>query len=181
MSNVALAARTFAIQAAQRAHTMDAEAAQDHATHSSSSKPTTTPQSLFDTLEECKSTGNLKGAIRAVQQAQEKGLATPKLYLALVDMLRDSPFDVHECATVAHWFYSPDSKLPLDVLEDMSIWKSVLKLGFRFGSTYRSEDLRALVDRFTEIFDLTTMDDQTAWELLMRVNARHEGGDHFAY
>ncbi|KAK4508834.1 uncharacterized protein ATC70_013457 [Mucor velutinosus] len=164
----ALATRTFAIQTAKRAHTIDVETTKDHAMHSSSSKSTATPQSLFDTLEECKSTGNLKGAIKAVQHAQEKGLATPKLYLALVDMLRDSPFDVHECATVAHWFYSPDSKLPLDVLEDINIWKSVLKLGFRFGSTYRSEDLRALLDRFTEIFDLTTMNDQTAWELLMR-------------
>lgn len=114
----------------------------------------------------------MKGAIKAVQNAQEKGLATPQLYLALVDMLRESPFDVNECATVAHWFYSADSILPLDVLEDINIWKSVLKLGFRFGSTYRSEDLRALVDRFTEIFDLTTMNDQTAWELLMRVNVK---------
>ncbi|GAN06152.1 hypothetical protein MAM1_0113c05630 [Mucor ambiguus] len=164
----ALATRAFTIQTAKRAYTIDAEATKDHAMHSTSSKSTSTPQSLFDTLEECKSTGNLKGAIKAVQQAQEKGLASPKLYLALVDMLRDSPFDVNECATVAHWFYSPDSKLPLDVLEDINIWKSVLKLGFRFGSTYRSEDLRALLDRFTEIFDLTTMNDQTAWELLMR-------------
>lgn len=173
--HLALATRSFAIQTAKRAHTLDVEATKDHAMHAtSSSKSTTTstPQSLFDTLEECKSTGNLKGAIRAVQQAQEKGLATPKLYLALVDMLRDSPFDVHECATVAHWFYSPDSQLPLDVLEDITIWKSVLKLGFRFGPTYRSEDLRALLDRFTEIFDLTTMNDQTAWELLMRVSVR---------
>lgn len=112
----------------------------------------------------------MKGAIKAIQNAQEKGLATPELYLALVDMLRESPFDVNECATVAHWFYSTDSILPSDVLEDINIWKSVLKLGFRFGSTYRSEDLRALVDRFAEIFDLTTMNDQTAWELLIRVN-----------
>ncbi|KAL7310743.1 hypothetical protein PS15m_010207 [Mucor circinelloides] len=162
----ALATRAFSIQTVKRAQTVDSETTRDHAIPSTNKSAT--PQSLFDTLEECKSTGNLKGAIKAVQQAQEKGLATPKLYLALVDMLRDSPFDVHECATVAHWFYSPDSKLPLDVLEDINIWKSVLKLGFRFGSTYRSEDLRALLDRFTEIFDLTTMNDQTAWELLMR-------------
>ncbi|KAL9542131.1 hypothetical protein MBANPS3_008767 [Mucor bainieri] len=172
-----LTTRALTIQTAQRAQTVDASASKDHAVHatissssssSSSTSTTTTPQSLFDTLDECKSTGNLKGAIKAVQQAQEKGIATPKLYLALVDMLRDSPFDVNECATVAHWFYSPDSTLPLDVLQDMDIWKSVLKLGFRFGSTYRAEDLRALLDRFTEIFDLTTMNDQTAWELLMR-------------
>lgn len=158
----------------KRAQTVDSETTRDHAIPSTNKSAT--PQSLFDTLEECKSTGNLKGAIKAVQQAQEKGLATPKLYLALVDMLRDSPFDVHECATVAHWFYSPDSKLPLDVLEDINIWKSVLKLGFRFGSTYRSEDLRALLDRFTEIFDLTTMNDQTAWELLMRVTCQTRFG-----
>jgi hypothetical protein len=132
-------------------------------------KDSTTPQALLDTLEECKTTGNLKGAIKNVQYARELGLATPALYLRLVDIMRESPFDVQECATVAHWFYSPDSNLPTEVLNDIEVWKSVLKLGFRFGSTYRAEDLRALVDRFTEIFDLTTLQDQTAWELLMRV------------
>ncbi|KAI8090195.1 uncharacterized protein B0P05DRAFT_326824 [Gilbertella persicaria] len=119
-------------------------------------------------LDEYKNTGNLKGAIRAVQHAQEAGLATPALYIQLVDILRDVPFDVHACATVAHWFYSPESNLPAEVLHDINVWKSVLKLGFGFGSTYRAEDLRALVDRFTETFDLTELDDPTAWELLMR-------------
>ncbi|KAI8641129.1 hypothetical protein BD408DRAFT_444586 [Parasitella parasitica] len=159
-----LAVRAFSIQTAKRVQTVDIKV------RNTANAPTKSAiqQPLFDTLEDCKSTGNLKGAIRAVQNAQEKGLATPELYLALVDMLRDLPFDVQECATVAHWFYSADSNLPLDVLEDINIWKSVLKFGFQFGPTYRAEDLRALVDRFTEIFDLTTMDDQTAWELLMR-------------
>lgn len=124
--------------------------------------------SLIETLEEFKVTGNLKGAIRAVQNAKEKGIATPAVYLYLVDMLRDLPFDVQECATVVNWFYSDSSRLPLEVVENIDVWKSVLKLGFRFGNTYRAEDLRALVDRFTEIFDLTTLNDQTAWELLMR-------------
>ncbi|CEP17155.1 hypothetical protein [Parasitella parasitica] len=159
-----LAMRAFSIQTAKRVQTVDIKI--PHIAQAPSK--TAAEQTLFDTLDDCKSTGNLKGAIRAVQNAQEKGVATPELFLALVDMLRDLPFDVQECATVAHWFYSADSNLPLDVLEDIDIWKSVLKLGFRFGPTYRAEDLRALVDRFTEIFDLTTMDDQTAWELLMR-------------
>lgn len=121
-------------------------------------------------MEEFKVTGNLKGAIKAVQNAKEKGTATPAVYLYLVDMLRDLPFDVQESATVVNWFYSDSSRLPLEVVENIDVWKSVLKLGFRFGNTYRAEDLRALVDRFTEIFDLTTMNDQTAWELLMRVS-----------
>lgn len=112
----------------------------------------------------------MKGAIKAVQLANEAGEATPAVYLELVNLLRDSPFDVEECATVAHWFYSPDSNLSSEVLHDIELWKDVLKLGFRFGSTYRSEDLRALVDRFAEIFDLTTLNDETAWELLIRVN-----------
>jgi hypothetical protein len=129
-----------------------------------------TESSLFETLEEFKLTGNLKGAIKVVQTAKESGVATPAVYLFLVDMLRELPFDVQECATVANRFYSDSTRLPLDVIENIEVWKSVLKLGFRFSTTYRAEDLRALVDRFTEIFDLTTMNDQTAWELLMRVS-----------
>jgi hypothetical protein len=131
---------------------------------------TSTPNEaqLLKTLEQFRVTGNLKGAIKTVQNAPH---ATPALYIYLVDMLRELPFDVQGCATVANWFYSPDSKLPQEVLKDLNVWKSVLKLGFRFGATYRAEDLRALVDRFTEIFDLTQLNDQTAWELLMRVSA----------
>lgn len=146
----------------------------------STSKPATTTKeaSLFETLEEFKVTGNLKGAIKTVQTAREQGLATPAVYLYLVDMLRDLPFDVQECATVVNWFYSDSSRLPLEVVENIDVWKSVLKLGFRFGSTYRAEDLRALVDRFTEIFDLTTMNDQIAWELLMRVSINWQVRSH---
>lgn len=137
-------------------------------THTSSTAKTTqTEAQLLKTLEEFKITGNLKGAIKTVQNART---ATPALYLYLVDMLRELPFDVQECATVVHWFYSTDAKLPLEVQENLDVWKSVLKLGFRFGTTYRAEDLRALVDRFTEIFDLTQLNNQTAWELLMRVS-----------
>lgn len=139
-------------------------------TSTPSAKPTDKQQqSLLDSLKEYENTGNLKSAIRMVQLASESGQATPAVYLQLVNLLKEAPFNIQECATVAHWFYSPDSNLPSEALSDITLWKEVLKLGFRFGNTYRSEDLRALVDRFTEIFDLTTLNDQTAWELLMRV------------
>lgn len=128
-----------------------------------------TSSTIFDTLEECRLTGNLKGAIKNVENARESGIATPDLYGRLVDIMRELPFDVEESSIVVEWFYSPDSNLPTEVLNDIDVWKSVLKLGFHFGSTYRYEDLRALVERFTEIFDVTTLEDQTAWELLTRV------------
>lgn len=134
------------------------------------SKAVMTEASVFESLAEAKSTGNLKSAIKTVHNARELGIATPAVYIYLVDMLRDLPFDIDKCATVASWFYSEKTKLPLDVMENMDVWKSVLRLGFRFGATYRAEDLRALVDKFTEIFDLTTLNDQTSWELLMRVS-----------
>jgi hypothetical protein len=135
-------------------------------------KQADTKKTLSDNLQEFKNTGNLKAAIKAIQVANESGKATPASYLELINLLRDSPFDVDACATVAHWFYSPDSSIPSEALHDIELWKDVLKLGFRFGSTYRLEDLRALVDRFAEIFDLTTLNDQTAWELLMRVSTK---------
>jgi hypothetical protein len=163
----ALVTRSFSIQTPKRLD--QDELINKIATTTTSPTPVVTESSLFETLEELKLVGNLKGAIKTVQNARELGIATPALYLYLVDMLRELPFDVQECATVANWFYSDSSRLPLDVVENMDVWKSVLKLGFRFGATYRAEDLRALVDRFTEIFDLTTLNDQTAWELLMRV------------
>jgi hypothetical protein len=159
--------RALSIQIPQQVQAVENKQKQHKPAPLKDSAPT--PQALLDTLEECKTTGNLKAAIKNVQYARELGLATPALYLRLVDIMRELPFNVQDCAVVAHWFYSPDSKLPTEVLNDIDVWKSVLKLGFRFGSTYRSEDLRALVDRFTELFDLTTLQDQTAWELLMRV------------
>lgn len=146
-------------------------------TKSTITKPAMTESSVFESLAEFKSTGNLKSAIKTVQNARELGIATPAVYICLVDMLRDLPFDMDSCATVASWFYSENTKLPLEVMENMDVWKSVLKMGFRFGATYRVEDLRALVDKFTEIFDLTTLNDQTAWELLMRVSACDKGKD----
>ncbi|GAA5797497.1 hypothetical protein HPULCUR_002885 [Helicostylum pulchrum] len=160
-----LATRAFSIGTI---HKVQQEELLTKVTTSTNPQPAITEASLYETLEEFKSTGNLKGAIKTVQNAQELGIATPGLYLCLVDMLRDLPFDMESCATVANWFYSEKSQLPLDVVENIDVWKSVLKLGFRFGGTYRVEDLRALVDRFTEIFDLTTLKDQHAWELLMR-------------
>ncbi|KAG2194975.1 hypothetical protein INT47_002831 [Mucor saturninus] len=146
-------------------------------TKSAVAKPTMTESSVFERLADFKSTGNLKGAIKTVQNAKDSGIATPAIYICLVDMLRDLPFDMDSCATVANWFYSENTKLPLEVLENMDVWKSVLKMGFRFGATYRAEDLRALVDKFTEIFDLTTLNDQTAWELLMRAYGMMDRSD----
>ncbi|KAI8994987.1 hypothetical protein BDB01DRAFT_831918 [Pilobolus umbonatus] len=131
-------------------------------------KETITPPQEID-LEAFRLTGNLQGAIKKVKQAEGHNLATPALYIQLADILRELPFDLEGCATVANWFYSVDSELPEGVLKNLDVWKSVLKLGFRLASTYRKEDLRALVDRFTEIFDLTTLDDTVAWELIMRI------------
>lgn len=164
---LALATRSFSIGTI---NTLQQDELITKITASTIPKPVMTEASVFETLDEFKSTGNLKSAIKTVQNARDLGIATPAIYLYLVDMLRDLPFDIDNCATVASWFYSESTKLPLDVMENMDVWKSVLKLGFRFGATYRAEDLRALVDKFTEIFDLTTLNDQNAWELLMRVS-----------
>ncbi|KAI9469662.1 MAG: hypothetical protein EXX96DRAFT_654122 [Benjaminiella poitrasii] len=127
-----------------------------------------TPQSLLDTLEECKKTGKMMNAIKTVQAAQELGLATPELYRHLIEILRSLPFDIQECAVVAEWFYQSKSGLPEEVLNDLEMWKHVLKLGFKLGSTFRSEDLHRLVTRFTEIFDLTAVEDEAIWGLLIR-------------
>ncbi|KAI8341620.1 hypothetical protein EDC96DRAFT_522642 [Choanephora cucurbitarum] len=127
-------------------------------------KKNTTPK----TLDDYKNTGNLKGAVRVVQNAQEAGKATPALYLQLVHMLKDSPFDINACATVAYWFYSPNSKLSREALHDIDLWKNMLTLSFGFASTYRVEDLRALVARFVKLFDLSTLNDTQAWEILIR-------------
>ncbi|KAI8874851.1 hypothetical protein K501DRAFT_234523 [Backusella circina FSU 941] len=88
--------------------------------------------------------------------------------MKLVEILQEAPLDIDQCAVVANWFYSPNSKLPKEVLNNLDIWKNVLALGFRFGPTYRKEDLRALVDRFNELFDGKSLKDQESWELLIR-------------
>lgn len=166
---VALTVRSFSIQLSKQA-----EAVTDNTPPSidpTLTKKITEEQAaeLVDILKEQHKLGDLKGAIKAVQAANKLGYATKESYITLLNVLRDSPFDVESCAIVANWFYSPDSNIRSETLNDIEVWKGVLKLGLRFGSTYRSEDLRALVDRFQQIFDLNTLNDE-AWGLLVRVN-----------
>lgn len=125
---------------------------------------------VLDKLDTYSKKGNLKACIRVIQSLDE---ASSEVYMKLVKILQEAPLDIDQCAVVANWFYSPDSNLPKEVLNDLEIWKNVLILGFRFGSTYRREDLRALVDRFNELFDGKSLKDQSSWELLVRVNITH--------
>ncbi|KAI7898638.1 uncharacterized protein BX663DRAFT_564595 [Cokeromyces recurvatus] len=161
----ALTLRTFSIQIPKHAEIVEANVTPPPKL---SPEHEHTPQTLLNVLEECRQTGKMMDAITTVQTAQDLNLATPELYLRLINILGELPFELQECAVVAHWFYSPKSELPAETLNNLDIWKSLLKLGFNFGSTYRAEDLSNLVRRFTHIFDLSTLEDETMWALLIR-------------
>jgi hypothetical protein len=134
---------------------------------------------LVSIMEQCKSTGDVREAIKTVQNAERFGLATVEIYQQLFDLLRTAPFDSEYYAVVAHWFYSDESSVSIPILNNLSIWTNVLRVAFHFGDTHRKEDLRALLERFSERFDIDKLD-QESWQLLIRVNRRKKkkGGGH---
>ncbi|KAI8335158.1 hypothetical protein BC941DRAFT_355763 [Chlamydoabsidia padenii] len=123
-------------------------------------------QQLVDTLDQCQAVGNVKGAVNLVSKAQENNMATVGMYQQLLKTILAAPLDIDASALVAAWFYN--SGLPSNIKTDLVLWHDVLKLGLRLASTYRKEDLRALVSTFTTTFDLATLEDQDSWGLLIR-------------
>ncbi|KAG1153320.1 hypothetical protein G6F37_010461 [Rhizopus arrhizus] len=122
---------------------------------------------LVSIMEQCKSTGDVREAIKTVQNAERFGLATVEIYQQLFDLLRTAPFDSEYYAVVAHWFYSDESSVSIPILNNLSIWTNVLRVAFHFGDTHRKEDLRALLEKFSERFDIDKLD-QESWQLLIR-------------
>ncbi|KAI8971774.1 hypothetical protein BDF20DRAFT_961892 [Mycotypha africana] len=136
--------------------------------HNQAQKTSRTPQHYFNSLVWSENTGNVKNAINVVREAQEKGEDSEELYIDFLKTLNNLPFATEEYAVVAKWFYSPETPLSKNVLESKNVWIQVLKLGLGFASTYRVEDLRALIKQFEARFDLDTMNNQEAWQLLIR-------------
>ncbi|CAO3698626.1 unnamed protein product [Rhizopus microsporus] len=107
---------------------------------------------LTSKLDHCRTTGDVREAIKIVLSAEEFALTTPDLYRRLLDLLRNAPFDAEYSSVVASWFYSKNSPLPPEVLKDRNFWLEMLKVAFHFGNTHRTEDLRALLEQFKRVF-----------------------------
>ncbi|KAI8065501.1 hypothetical protein BC940DRAFT_241381 [Gongronella butleri] len=132
------------------------------------SKPALTPKYVHDTLQQYQVVGNVKGALALLKKAQAQHIATAEMYTQTIDLLLNSPMDVDASSLVAAWFYHPQSTVPEAIRQDLNVWKAVLKLGFRLGGTFRKDDLNSLLETFVTTFDLSTLKDQTCWELLIR-------------
>ncbi|ORX51960.1 hypothetical protein DM01DRAFT_1346768 [Hesseltinella vesiculosa] len=141
-----------------------------HDQKTTATKPSLSPQRVTESLDQYQAVGNIKGAIGLLRKAQHQNVATPAMYIQVINMLRECPFDVEASSLVAQWFYSPDTTLPDTIKKDLDVWKALLKLGFRFAGTYRKDDLNALMETFVATFDLASLSDQSCWELLIRGN-----------
>ncbi|KAG1455150.1 hypothetical protein G6F56_007135 [Rhizopus delemar] len=53
-----------------------------------------TEKEFLATMDQCKATGDIVEAIKAVQKAEEFGLASPELYRHLLEIVNSAPFDI---------------------------------------------------------------------------------------
>ncbi|KAI9272600.1 hypothetical protein BY458DRAFT_161373 [Sporodiniella umbellata] len=130
--------------------------------------PLPTKEEFLKRMDGYELTGNVTDATYAVQKAHDHGVAEPEYYRRLVDIIAEAPFDTNFALVVAYWFSNNSSKLPEEIRNDLAIWKEVLQMAFGFGSNHESNELRNLLNKFTEIFNLDQLDDQESWELLIK-------------
>ncbi|KAF7722532.1 hypothetical protein EC973_003059 [Apophysomyces ossiformis] len=129
----------------------------------------TLEETVHETVQNSSTEVEVNQAIRSIRNHRKNRTATADMYLDLFNKMSTTRLDLGTYLEVVQWFNRRQPAIPREIFKEIEIWKAVLKIGFNISGE-RPKELSYLAKAFERQFDLDTLKDQRAWELLIRAH-----------